>query len=38
MNIEIQQTQPIIQINTTSSSNQEAIIDNLAVDIAATDF
>jgi len=38
MNIEIQQSQPMIQVNTTSSNNQEIIIDNLAADIAATDF
>jgi hypothetical protein len=38
MNVEIQQSQPIIQVNTTSSSSQDAIIDNLAADIAATDF
>jgi hypothetical protein len=38
MNVEFQQSQPIIQVNTTSSSNQDAIIDNLAADIAATDF
>jgi hypothetical protein len=38
MNVEIQQSQPIVQVSTTSSSNQEIIIDNLAADIAATDF
>ena len=38
MNIEIQQSQPIIQVNTTSSSSQGVIIDNLSADIAATDF
>jgi hypothetical protein len=38
MNVEIRKSQPIIQVNTTSSSNQGAIIDNLAADIAATDF
>jgi len=39
MNIEIQQSQPIIQVNTTSSSShQNDIIDNLSAEIAATDF
>ena len=38
MNVEIQQSQPIFQVNTTSSSSQDAMIDNLAADIAATDF
>jgi hypothetical protein len=38
MNVEIQQSQPIVQINTISSSSQDPIIDNLAADIAATDF
>lgn len=37
MNIEIQ-SQPTFQVNTTSSSNQDAMINNLADDIAATDF
>ncbi len=38
MNFEIQQSQPIVQVNTTSSSSQDAMIDQLATDIAATDF
>jgi hypothetical protein len=38
MNVEIQQSQPIVQVNTTSSSSQGDIINNLAEEIAATDF
>ncbi|CAF3777495.1 unnamed protein product [Rotaria socialis] len=38
MNIAIKQSQPIIQVNTTSSSSQGNMIDKLSADIAATDF
>ncbi|CAF5094389.1 unnamed protein product, partial [Rotaria sp. Silwood1] len=38
MNIAVQQSKPIIQVNTTSSSSQGDLIDKLSADIAATDF
>jgi len=38
MNVEVQHLQPIIQVNAISSSSQDAFIDNLADEIAATDF
>ncbi|CAF4449280.1 unnamed protein product [Rotaria sp. Silwood2] len=38
MNVQVQQLQPIIQVNTTSSSSQGDVIDKLSADIAATDF
>lgn len=38
MNIAVKPSQPIIQVNTTSSSSQGDIIDKLTEDIAATDF
>jgi hypothetical protein len=38
MNVEIQQAQPFIQVNTTSSSSQGNPIDNSSIDIGATDF
>lgn len=39
MNVEVQQSQPFIQVSTTSSSSRpDELIDNLADEIAATDF
>ena len=38
MNVQIQQASPIVQVNTTSSSTDQTMIDRLAADIAATDF
>lgn len=38
MNVQIQQSSPIVQVNTTSSSSEQAMFDQLAADIAATDF
>lgn len=38
MNVQIQQASPMVQVNTTSSSGDQTMIDQLAADIAATDF